>query len=366
MIYLLYLSTEEHQLYMKHIVPEKLSTARKVRGLSMEALSLKMGRLVTRQSISKYEQGKMQPSETVLKAFAAALDRPTDYFFEKPIKVSPIRFRIDDKMPAGSVSQMISVAQDKMERYLKLEDMLAISSSFDNPLEDMEIKNIDDVEKTALLLRKRWELGTMPLFSVYEMLESKGIKLIEFDTGVHNVVGFSTIVNDNIPLIVINLTANSTTERKRFTALHELGHILLKFSEGTDEAQTERLCNHFAGALLCPSQVFFHELGQKRTTLTLNELVSMKSRYGISIAAIVHRAKDLGIISDRYYNEIFDRHIHFNIMETGWGCYPINEHTDRFERLLQRAAAERILTKPEICAMTDDGSEKFIKSITVL
>lgn len=329
---------------MKDIFSIRLKMARSMRGLSMDELAERMQGVVTKQSISKYEQGKMMPNSTVLLAISRALQLPVDYFFRESIQIEPIRFRIDERIPCRSAQQMIAVAQDKVERYLMLEDLLAINSSFKNPLLKCKVATSEDAENAAELLRKKWELGTYPIFSVYEMLESVGVKLLEFETGDSHVLGFSTLVNRSIPLIVINLSANATTERKRFTALHELGHLLLHFSDTLTAKECAHLCNRFASAVLCPSSVFFRELGEHRTAFTLDELISLKCRYGISIAAIVYRAKELGIISIAYYNQIFDQRIHENLLEEGWGTYPISEHTDRFERLLQRAAAEQVIS----------------------
>lgn len=351
---------------MRNIFPDKLKTARLMRGLSLEALSVKMEGRVSKQALSKYETGKMQPSEPVLQSLAEALQLPVGYFFRRGVQVSRISFRTDSRMPAHSTGQMVSTAQDLMERYLHLEDSLSIPSSFVNPLHSLRIALSDDVEKAADRLRSKWQLGCFPIFSVYEMLESVGVKLIEFDAGVSHVMGFSTFVNKDIPLVVVNLSANATVERKRFTALHELGHLLLHFASDLDKSRCERLCHLFAGAVLCPSSVFYKELGKARTSLTLNELVSLKNRYGISVSAIVHRAKDLGVISSQYYNDIFNNHIHANPMERGWGGYPIPEHTDRFERLLMRAVAEGHFSMEEAAKLTGENVNVYSERLNVL
>lgn len=351
---------------MRNIFPDKLKTARLMRGLSLEALSVKMEGRVSKQALSKYETGKMQPSEPVLQSLAEALQLPVGYFFRRGVQVSRISFRTDSRMPAHSTGQMVSTAQDLMERYLHLEDSLSIPSSFVNPLHSLRIALSDDVEKAADRLRSKWQLGCFPIFSVYEMLESVGVKLIEFDAGVSHVMGFSTFVNKDIPLVVVNLSANATVERKRFTALHELGHLLLNFVPDLDDNRRECLCHLFAGAVLCPSSVLYKELGNVRTSLTLNELVSLKNRYGISVSAIVHRAKDLGVISSQYYNDIFNNHIHANPMERGWGGYPIPEHTDRFERLLMRAVAEGHFSMEEAAKLTGENVNVYSERLNVL
>lgn len=351
---------------MKNLVPEKLKKARKLRGLSMESLARNMGYIVSKQSISKYEKGVMQPTSEVLCMICKTLDLPLSYFGSDRIFIDKIDFRIDKRVPVRSVNQMVAMAEDKISQYLEIESLLAISSSFSNPVSDFVICNEDDTELAAELLRKEWNLGTMPIFSVFEMLESVGTKILEFDTGVRHVIGFSTFVNRTIPLIVVNVVANGTTERKRFTALHELGHLLLCFAHNMEASVKERLCNYFAGAVLCPQSVMFSELGTKRSVLTLNELVSMKNRYGISVSALVHRAKDLGIINHSYYNHIYDNHIHQNPMEYGWGAYPIQEQTNRYERLVQRAIAEHVSSEEDLAELLHDSTGKYTIDTIIL
>jgi transcriptional regulator with XRE-family HTH domain len=51
----------------------RLRTARKMAGLSLEDLSGKIGGVVTRQAISKYEKGRMMPSREVLERLTETL-----------------------------------------------------------------------------------------------------------------------------------------------------------------------------------------------------------------------------------------------------------------------------------------------------
>lgn len=319
-----------------------------MRGLTMEELSNAMHGLVTKQAISKYEKGLMRPASQVLQELSRVLDLPPHYFQRQGVRISEISFRDNgEPVPTRAERQMILVAQDKMERYLQIEELLGKAYTYRNPLNDLTISTMEDVEEAALKLRSFWGLGSYPILSVYEMLEGHNIKVIEFAAGENCALGFSTYVNQTIPLIVVNSSNNHTSERKRFTALHELAHLMLTFDEKLTRKERERFCHRFAGAFLCTKLIFFEDLGIRRTAFSLSELISLRCRYGISIAAIVHRAKDLGIISDNYYNHIYDTYIHVNIMETGWGEYPISERTDRFERLLHRAIAEKFITEEE-------------------
>ena len=52
----------------------RLRTARKMAGMSLEDLSGRIGGVVTRQAISKYEKGRMMPSPEVFERLTGILD----------------------------------------------------------------------------------------------------------------------------------------------------------------------------------------------------------------------------------------------------------------------------------------------------
>ena len=53
--------------------------------------------------------------------------------------------------------------------------------------------------------------------------------------------GLSSVVNEIYPVVILNKSYSS--EIKRFTALHELGHIILNFDSGISESDEEKLCS---------------------------------------------------------------------------------------------------------------------------
>lgn len=351
---------------MKEVFSQRLKSARLMRGYSMEDLSNRLDGLVSKQSISKYEQGRMMPNSQVLVGLSKALDLPIDYFFRPGIQVKPVTFRGESNLSAHALQQLIHITQDKMERYLQVEELLSLHYHFTNPLSRLKISTYEDVEKAVSLLRQKWMLGQHPILTVYGMLESVHIRLLEIDMGRDAPLGFSTRVNGSIPVIVINLSGNDTVERKRFTALHELAHLLLRFEPSVDKKSSERLCHRFAGAMLCPAEVGREELGLHRTAISLDEFISLKSLYGISVSALVHRAKDLNIISEAYYHHIYNETIHANPCEEDWGGYPIPEYTDRFERLLRRAALEQVVSMSRAAELANEKLGDFREKLQAL
>ena len=109
---------------MNKIIPQKLKIARKMRGYSMEKLSKQMQGMVSKQSISKYEQGRMQPSDEVLSALSKVLNLPLTYFFKQGVKIGEINYRKDLRLSAKSIEQLVGLAHDKIEHYLDIEETI--------------------------------------------------------------------------------------------------------------------------------------------------------------------------------------------------------------------------------------------------
>lgn len=72
---------------------QRMKELRKSAGLTMRELGQKVG--VTESTVSLYESGKREPSQTVLKALADALDCSVDYLLgvdEKPVDMTDFTF----------------------------------------------------------------------------------------------------------------------------------------------------------------------------------------------------------------------------------------------------------------------------------
>lgn len=356
---------------MNHF-PERLKSARLMGGFSLQALADRIGNRVTKQALSKYEQGQMMPTSEVVSLLSEALLVRPDYFYsETKVSFGEIEFRKLKKYKAKERSRIIEIARDTLRRYIELEEIIGISSQLDNPLRDFSIHQDhaqQDVEAAADQLRHAWNLGGDPLAHVVELLEEHHIKVVEIDSTVA-LDGFSTYVNDKIAVIVLNKRKlDGCLDRKRWTALHELGHLLLKDLGGFVEKDKEKLCHYFAGALLFPKEAMKSELGERRTKLSLQELGALKQQYGISMQAIVYRAKELGIINENYFKQFFFMFQQMGHREKEPTQYQYQgfEQSTRFKQLLFRALAEEIISMSKAASLNNQRLAEFRKENLII
>lgn len=337
------------------IFSRRLKQARKMKGISLESLSGMMQNAVTRQAINKYEQGKMMPDSTVLLALASALGVKIDFFFRPfSVEVGQVDFRKKAKFSAVKTEALKERVQEELERYLEIEHMSGNENRF--LVHKEAVSTIDDARRVASEVRKKFSLGIDGISNVIEVLEDNGIKVIEVEES-DAFDGLCGYVNGNIPIIVIN--ANFPAERKRFTALHELGHLLMEMPENIEKKESEALCNAFANEMLIPFCVLEKKIGSKRHDISLNELTDIQTQFGISVDALMYILHQRGVISDNRYKT-------FNIKKNTMEVFKSevqksripNEKSGRFFRMVYRALADEIISISKAAALLNTSVDK--------
>ena len=217
---------------MNALFSSRLKQARIMQGLSMDALCEKAGNALSKQSISKYETGKMMPDSKSLIILANALGLSVDYFFRPlGVVVERVEFRKKSKLGKKQELAIKEVVKDNLERYFEIESFNDIKSEFKPICRNVLIQSEDDVFSFVTRIKSEWKLGEDGINNLIEILEENQIKVIEIDAP-NSFDGLSGYVNDKNPFIVLNRNCNS--ERKRFTALRELGLLILTFDSSID------------------------------------------------------------------------------------------------------------------------------------
>jgi len=436
----------------------RLRTARKMAGMSLEDLARRLGGIVTRQAISKYEKGRMMPSPDVFERLAGTLDvrpaveyalrgpshfrdasahlheqtaparpfspalsspgamaglgsrklfrlrrgghapesetaryqtlsdprvsvnciaeegngkatlhgapllreQPNPLLEEKVLNFEStllrIRFREREKLAAKTAVALKLRVGDYVKRCLEVESLLGLECAFENPLVGRLVRTTDDIETAALEVRRAWNLGSSPVTNLLGLLEEKGIRVFEL-RGVEGFEGLSGNYG-HVPFITVN--RDFPTDRVRFTAAHELGHILCGFPE---RESAESLCHAFAGAFLLPRDAVERALMPARRKISLWELKELKENYGISLQAIMYRAHSLGLVTDRQM-----RNFRETIKANGWlVSEPVEfrgkEQASRLKRLLTYAVAENIIAPERAAVLAGITSVEFLNEI---
>ena len=310
--------------------------------LSMEELCKKANNALSKQSISKYEAGKMMPDSKSLIILANALGVNIDYFF-RPLAVSieNVEFRKKSKLGAKQIDSIKEVVKDKLERYFEIESIIDIQTGFESKYNNITIQDENDIYSIASRIKNDWKLGEDGINNLIEILEENKIKVIEIEAP-SEFDGFSGYANGKYPVIVLNKDFES--ERKRFTALHELGHLLLNFDSSIDKKRKETLCNLFANEMLISRDVFIQKIGMNRNDISLQELQDIQEQFGISIDALMYKAKSLNIITENRFRTFCIKKNQARFKEAVEQSRYKQEQSNRFVRLVYRALASEIIS----------------------
>lgn len=327
---------------METAFAQRIAIARKMAGLSMDELASLSG--LSKNAISRYENGVMKPDSSNLIKISKALNVKVDYLFRKPtVELQEVAFRKKAKLGSKAIDSIKYRVIDRLERYLELENLLLVDNQFTNPIADNHIRDFQDIENAADRLRQVWNLGLNPISSVIEMLEDNFIKVVEVDEPIE-FDGLSSLVDNKIPVIVVN--QNFPIERKRFTLLHELGHLLLSLNPNFTDKEIENACNRFAGAILIPKSKMISELGLSRKMIYLQELAEIQKEWGISIRALMYRSKDLEIISQTKLTEFYFKINKAPLLKVKVDeqRYSSAETSYRFNQLLYKGLAQELIS----------------------
>ena len=280
---------------LARIIPERLREAREARGLTTQALAERIG--VTRQAVAQYEIGQSAPSGETMSKIYAELNQPP-IFFTTP--------REKSRENSGtifwrSLHRMKKYERDRITRRLDwLQDVVSYLESFMElppvhlPAPHYQSGDNGTIEDAANLVRKQWGLGRGPIPDLVGLLEANGFVVVREPTYSEDMDAVSRWQVGR-PTVLLGTDKGSAT-RSRWDAAHELGHLVLHSDVEVDSRAIARLeaeANRFAGAFLLPADSFAREV----TSSSIEAFKPLKMRWKVSIAAMIYRAKDLGILS---------------------------------------------------------------------
>ena len=166
-----------------------------------------------------------------------------------------------------------------------------------------EAANIPDLsgekpEFAADLLRRDWGLGHAPIANMMHLLEAKGVRLFALPENCREIDACS-FWNDTKPFMLIDTSRAS--ERIRFNLAHELGHLVLHRHGAPIGQEAEKEANSFAANFLVTIESVQRHLPRQ---ITIEALLMLKQRWGISAAALAYRLNKVGYLTDWHYKSI--------------------------------------------------------------
>lgn len=157
---------------------------------------------------------------------------------------------------------------------------------------------LEDVEQAADACREQWGLpADEPIDGIGRVLERAGIVLTRLSEDAAGVDAFSRF--GPVSIVVLNPLKQSPS-RTLLDMAHELGHGVMHRGRRTGTPETERQADRFAAALLLPQSGFRREFWAAGR-LDWGHLFELKQRWRTSVAMIVKRGFELGLLDPATY-----------------------------------------------------------------
>jgi Zn-dependent peptidase ImmA (M78 family)/predicted transcriptional regulator len=267
---------------------------------------------VSPSAVSKWRTGQQAPEAETLEKLANVVNVNAEWFTRPAAAETLNRLFRSNASALVAARQMLEArvawAQDIAISLSELVDFPVVnlpSRSFKNPEEISDA----DIEAAAIECRELWGLGRGPISDVALALESAGIILVREETEIAQIEGLSAW-SVTLERPIVYLSADKANGfRSRFDAAHELGHLILhkhidRISDRDRHNEMERQAHKFAGAFLLHAESFSAEI---RTPVTLDSLLILKQRWGVSVAAMIMRLESLNLIDSDSKLSLFKR-----------------------------------------------------------
>lgn len=284
---------------------ERVRQAREMRAWTQTSLAEKVG--VSQPYIAQVESGYLQPSQEVLEAIALQTGFPPAFFRQENSTTFPegsLLFRARRSITATQRAQAHQYAKTIFEGVEKM-------------AEDLEVVPVrlprDDESPQTAAQSTRAALGLSPdtpIPNLVRAVERAGVLVIALPVALEKRDAYALWAGDRGQKPVIVVAGETPGDRLRFSVAHELGHLILHREHWGSEKQMDAEADHFASEFLLPEDSLRHELVPP---ITLTGLAQLKPRWKVSIQALIRRARELNIITERQYKYLFQK-----LSKRGW------------------------------------------------
>jgi Zn-dependent peptidase ImmA (M78 family)/transcriptional regulator with XRE-family HTH domain len=278
--------------------PERLTLARERSGLTKRDLAARVG--VTAAAITQFERRQARPSAETLTRLAAELGLPAGYFAAGrpvlPVAEEATHFRslrttrVYERRQARATMSHLAEAVRVIQTVVRLPELRLPRLG-----EGLE------PEEAARRLRAAWDLPAGPVHHLVRLIEANGavVSMARFGAG-ERIDAFSCRPSGlDRPLICLSRDRGNPL-RRRFSAAHELGHLLLHDEAQPGGRRHEHEANRFAAEFLTPAPEI---AGLLPTRLDFAHLLEVQRAWGVSVQALLRRSRELECIGDELYRK---------------------------------------------------------------
>ena len=284
----------------------RLTMARQLAGLRKARLADLIG--MSPASVTGWENGAKQPNRATVAKLAWALRVEPQFFAGGiPPRVEKPHFR--------SLRSTPQVAQDEAEAYGQFVTEIAgllekIVELPETLLPDLPVAPDEadaSPEEVAREARDFFGVTPGPIQHLVRLAERAGVVVVFSKPGIEAIDAYSLHTGTR-PIIVLN-PVKDDYYRQRFDVAHEIGHLIMHHDAEPGGKVAEEQANRFAAEFLMPAEEIGPHLPATTAGRGWARFAELKEHWGVSLAALLYRARTLGVMGDvTYRNAMMRRH----------------------------------------------------------
>ena len=272
---------------------DRIKQARELRGLTQAELAERIQ--INRGTLTHYEVGRYEAPDEIIDAIALQTGFPPAFFKQE----TSVDF------PFGSILYRAKVSipnKEKLKAHRYGQTLFEITDALSQKFKDIPLRlprQRTSPQEAAILTRS--ELGLSPekpIESVVHVAERSGVRVLAMPESIEGIDAYSVWAGFDEKKPTMIVSTNVPGDRFRYSCAHELGHLVMhQWIKGTIDT-LEREANEFAAEFLMPAEQMEQELDPP---ISIHSLKLLKEKWGVSIQALIRRAYDLQLISERQY-----------------------------------------------------------------
>ena len=334
---------------------DRLVALRELFGLRLLDLSEALD--VGTSFLSKVERGDKPFPEAVMLRAAAKYDLPTTFFsvLPPPMDEAIQTFKKNAKATVRDEKRISRLHKEASRVFRSVSEATSYRVAQLPSEDDFDPQ---DIEQIATIMRDAMGLGrTGPVLNSVRSLERYGVGVIDaldevvVERARQDHVGISMPhVSLSRPLIAV-VTALEGAE-KRFTVMHELGHLILDRGISSPVIRrrdvVEKRADRFARAMLLPAEDMTVRISP---TLNLHGYLRIKSDFGVRVDMIVKRGEELGLLDAHRAKSLYIQR-----SSSGWSLNEAVEVANETPIVLQQGLIKHYGPDPAPPAAVDFGT----------
>ena len=255
---------------------------------------------IRQASVSAIEAGIKQPSAQVEAAIVSQTGFPAGFFSRPPgpdFPLGTLDFRAKRTLAKLDLEQAHAWGELGFEAALELLNRTGRRPSYIPALRGATPEEAAHAARTALGLSPY-----RPIPNVTYAIEQAGVCVLALPVRLEGRDAFSAWVGDGQSLPFIGIPECASGERLRRSMAHELGHLVMHSGFRGSLVEMEDQANDFASEFLTPAAAIAEYLAPP---IRLEGLLELKGVWGVAVQSLVMRAYELGHISERRKQQLF-------------------------------------------------------------